>query len=86
MNETLDAYNILIKDFGSGIPKDDIEHIFEKFYRRQNKRYDTRGFGLGLPLCKLIMQKLNGNIQLFETSSEGTTFIIKLNKKGVKNG
>lgn len=86
MNETLDAYNILIKDFGSGIPKDDIEHIFEKFYRGQNKRYDTRGFGLGLPLCKLIMQKLNGNIQLFETSSEGTTFIIKLNKKGVKNG
>mgnify|MGYP002719495374 FL=1 len=86
MDETIDSYNILIKDFGSGIPKDDIEHIFEKFYRGQNKRYDTRGFGLGLPLCKLIMQKLNGNIQLLETSSEGTTFIIKLNKKGVKNG
>lgn len=65
---------ITIKDFGSGIAKEDINHIFERFYKGKDSDYDS--IGIGLALSKSIIEKQNGKISV-ESSDDGTTFIIK---------
>lgn len=65
---------ITIKDFGTGIAKEDINHIFERFYKGKDSDYDS--IGIGLALSKSIIEKQNGKISV-ESSDDGTTFIIK---------
>lgn len=65
---------ITIKDFGSGIAKEDINHIFERFYKSKDSDYDS--IGIGLALSKSIIEKQNGKISV-ESSDDGTTFTIK---------
>lgn len=65
---------ITIKDFGSGIAKEDINHIFERFYKGKDSDYDS--IGIGLALSKSIIEKQNGKISV-ESSDDGTTFTIK---------
>mgnify|MGYP004489401143 FL=1 len=65
---------ITIKDFGSGIAKEDINHIFERFYKGKDSDYDS--IGIGLALSKSIIEKQNGKISV-ESSNDGTTFTIK---------
>lgn len=65
---------ITIKDFGSGIAKEDINHIFERFYKGKDSDYDS--IGIGLALSKSIIEKQNGKISV-ESRDDGTTFTIK---------
>ena len=65
---------ITIKDFGTGIAKEDINHIFERFYKGKDSDYDS--IGIGLALSKSIIEKQNGKINV-ESSENGTTFTIK---------
>lgn len=65
---------ITIKDFGSGIAKEDINHIFERFYKGKDSDYDS--IGIGLALSKSIIEKQNGKISV-ASSDDGTTFTIK---------
>ena len=65
---------ITIKDFGSGIAKEDINHIFERFYKGKDSDYDS--IGIGLALSKSIIEKQNGKISV-ESGENGTTFKIK---------
>ena len=65
---------IIIKDFGTGIAKEDINHIFERFYKGKDFDYDS--IGIGLALSKSIIEKQNGKISV-ESSDDGTTFTIK---------
>lgn len=65
---------ITIKDFGSGIAKEDINHIFERFYKGKDSDYDS--IGIGLALSKSIIEKQNGKISV-ASSENGTTFTIK---------
>jgi signal transduction histidine kinase len=65
---------IRITDFGIGIPQEDLAHIFEPFYRVDKSRAkDTGGFGLGLSLCKTIMEAHGGKIEVQSKPEEGTT-------------
>ena len=65
---------ISVRDYGDGISKEDIPHIFERFYKGQNASKDS--VGIGLALAKTIIEEENGNI--FVTSDEtGTLFEIK---------
>jgi signal transduction histidine kinase len=65
---------IRIRDFGIGIPPEDLAHIFEPFYRVDKSRAkDTGGYGLGLSLCKTIMEAHDGKIDVQSTPQEGTT-------------
>lgn len=66
---------ITIKDYGIGIAKKDLNHIFERFYKGSNSNQDS--FGIGLALAKTIIEKDNGYITLDSTPNKGTTFIIK---------
>ena len=65
---------IKIQDFGEGIDKKDINHIFDRFYKGINSSHDS--IGIGLALSKSIIEKSNGNI-FVESSEKGTIFTIK---------
>jgi two-component system, OmpR family, sensor histidine kinase VicK len=70
---------IHISDNGPGIPKEDLPHLFQKFYRVDNSA--TRsigGTGLGLYICGAIVQLYNGTIWAESKVGEGSTFYINL--------
>ena len=69
---------ISVSDQGIGIPEADQARIFERFYRASNAAAYADGTGLGLPLDKLLMQRMNGDIQLASSGAEGSTFEILL--------
>ena len=69
------SVRIGVKDTGRGIPQNMLEKIFERF----EKLYSfAQGAGLGLPICKLIVEKMNGRILVDSQLGIGTTFIIEL--------
>jgi PAS domain S-box-containing protein len=68
-----------IKDTGPGIPKDDIPHLFQKFYRVDNSATRTiGGTGLGLFICKKIIELYSGRIWADSLQGQGSTFYINL--------
>ncbi len=68
-------FRIDIQDNGIGIQKENIPHLFEKFYRvPTGNLHDVKGFGLGLYYVKLIMEAHQGKIEVQSTLSQGTTF------------
>src|SRR6266498_3656587 len=64
-------------DHGPGIPKESLPLIFERFYRVRGERAIT-GTGLGLYICKQIIEAHRGKIWAESTPGQGTTFIIEL--------
>ncbi|KHE71755.1 hypothetical protein LD39_08125 [Halobacillus sp. BBL2006] len=54
------------------------ELIFERFYRGKNKTLKVRGLGLGLPFSQMLAQTLGGELFLEKTSSQGTSFTMRL--------
>ena len=70
---------VQIVDNGIGIPSDELPFIFEPFYRVDKSRTkDTGGFGLGLSLCKTIMEAHGGRIEIKSTPNVGTTVTLYL--------
>lgn len=73
---------IIIKDDGVGIPEEDIPHLFEPFYRVDSSRSKkTGGYGLGLSLCKKIMNAHNGSIEIKNNSGDGITVQLEFPKQ-----
>jgi signal transduction histidine kinase len=72
---------IRIKDHGSGIPKEELPYIFEPFYRIDKSRSkETGGYGLGMSLCKKIMEAHGGTIEISSELNIGTTVILRFEK------
>lgn len=64
-----------VKDCGCGIPPEELPLIFEPFYRIDKSRSrQTGGYGLGLRICKIIMEAHKGKIEVESTPGQGTTF------------
>ncbi len=66
---------IKIEDYGKGIDKKDLKHIFDRFYKGKNSNKDS--VGIGLALAKAIIEKNNGTIDVDSILGKGTTFTIK---------
>lgn len=73
---------INVKDTGVGIPEEDIERIFERFYRVDKARSrDVGGTGLGLAIIKHIVKSLGGNISVKSELGKGSEFIVIIPQK-----
>ena len=69
-----DRVEVTVKDFGVGIPSEDLEKVFEPFYRVDKSRTkETGGYGLGLSLCREIMKAHGGTIFLASAPGQNTT-------------
>lgn len=70
---------VYIRDTGHGIPAEDISHLFQKFYRVDNSATRTiGGTGLGLFICRKIVELYHGKIWVESKIDEGSTFYINL--------
>jgi PAS domain S-box-containing protein len=70
---------VVITDNGRGIPEEDLQHVFKRFYRvRQSDRGSTSGAGLGLAIAKWIVESHQGKISMISTPGSGTTVTILL--------
>ena len=76
---------MFVSDTGSGIEKEDLEHIFETYVSRDADT-NQNGYGLGLPLCKIIVEKLGGSISVESEPGKGSTFTFTLPFEGSIGG
>lgn len=70
---------VSVADTGKGIPPEDRERIFDKYYQT-DKSHSKRGLGLGLAICKRIVQLCNGSLTVESEVGVGSTFTVKLPK------
>ncbi len=79
--ETADMVRVEIRDRGSGIPEKEILFLFEPFYRIDSSRSRTTGgYGLGLSICKKIMEARGGGIEITSAPGTGTSVFLKFKK------
>ncbi len=80
-DETDDEIKLIIKDTGLGMDDKICEHIFDEFYKADESRHDFESTGLGLTICKKIVEHHKGRIWAeSEGFGKGSTFIIAFNK------
>lgn len=77
--ENLIYSKITIKDSGEGIDKNDIAHIFKRFYRGKSSS-KTESVGIGIAMAKSIINSQNGDISVSSEKNKGTTFNITFHK------
>ena len=71
-----DKVEFSVNNKGTPIPKEDIEHIFDRFYRAEKSR-TTKGYGLGLSIARRITEGMNGKILVESNNENGTTFTVR---------
>lgn len=78
IHKTKSTVSISVLNYGEVIPKENLEHIFDRFYRVENSRsVETGGSGLGLAIAKKIAEMHGGSIRV-ESGACGTVFEIRL--------
>lgn len=79
LNKNTSDCGLIIRDNGIGMTSQQLAKAFDNFYRVQSGNlHDTKGFGLGLSYAKLVIEKMDGTIELKSTVNKGTEAIIKL--------
>jgi len=75
-----DSYKCCIQDQGIGIPEDEIDDLFGRYYRVKASKQNIKGIGLGLAFVKVVMDKHQGDISVTSEVGEGSRFCFKLPK------
>ncbi len=73
---------VAVRDTGSGIPKADLPHVFDKFYRLRRDRHSQEGVGLGLAIAWQIVKAFNGTIEVESQEGQGSCFTVRLPRAG----
>lgn len=71
-----------VRDQGKGIKKEDLPHIFDRFYRAEGARQEG-GYGLGLSIAKRIVENHKGNISAESEEGEGAVFTVRIPLKKI---
>ncbi len=80
-SEVNDKAFVSVKDYGMGIPKENLNKIWDRFYKSDLSRgKDKKGTGLGLAIVKEIMQAHNEHINVISTEDVGTEFLFSLSR------
>jgi len=79
LEESPHHYKVYISDEGIGMSEDELRHIFDKFYQADTSR-QSQGNGLGLALCKEILDKCGGKIYVTSKPDEGSVFLVSIRK------
>jgi len=81
-NQAAEMVEVKIADSGSGIPPDQLRQIFEPFYTTKTPDEHGRGgTGLGLSVCRQIIEQHHGRIRVESVVGQGSTFTVKLPKR-----
>ncbi len=72
LSKSCDAYTLTIRDTGTGIPKEDMERLYEPFFTTKKDR-----IGMGLVYCKEVVEAHDGALNI-RSSHEGTTVTVTL--------
>jgi signal transduction histidine kinase len=76
-----DRLQIAVSDTGPGISAEDLEHIFERFYRADVSRArNSGGFGLGLSIARELLEAMGGSLSATSQPGLGSTFWISLRR------
>jgi signal transduction histidine kinase len=67
-----------VRDYGLGIPDEDLPHVFERFYRGSNVGENTTGSGLGLAVARQIVEQHGGSIEVDSRLGQGTVISLRL--------
>jgi signal transduction histidine kinase len=78
--EEEDKLIVTVSDEGEGIDTEDLEKIFERFYRLQKTSSKAQGSGLGLAICKVVADSLGAKIWAQENEGRGSTFFFEMKK------
>jgi signal transduction histidine kinase len=77
LHKSGDIATLSVNNHGKPIAEEDLEHIFDRFYRAEKSR-TTKGYGLGLSIAQNIVQSMNGKITAASSEKDGTTFTVQL--------
>ena len=69
---------VAVSDTGEGIPPEDLDRIFERFYRADKSRQREGGVGLGLSIAREVVQRHGGTISAESKPGEGSCFTVRL--------
>jgi signal transduction histidine kinase len=75
-----DKLTVSIEDNGIGISEDDLQHLFERFFRAKNAA-NIQGTGLGLHIISKYLELMNGSIEIKSRLNKGTTFTFYIPSK-----
>lgn len=68
-----------VTDTGSGIPPEDLPHVFDRFWRAEKSRSRrTGGSGLGLAIVRKLVEAHGGTVDATSVEGEGSTFVLRL--------
>lgn len=86
VSSTVDGDNLqlMVKDTGVGIPKEEFANIFDRFYQVENSlSRQHEGIGLGLSIVKGTLDRCGGSIRVESENGQGSTFIVTLPQNGI---
>lgn len=77
-DEERETFKLSVNNPGELIPKEKLDHMFERFYEGEYRKFHTIGTGIGLSLTKDLVLLHHGTIQVFSDKEEGNTFVVEI--------